>query len=235
MCFYFEHVRKECFIAALLFSGSLYADSIPQDVALLLSSDQFEDRELGQSRLMDLSLKEGSRMLPSLVELYKTSGRPELKARISGVMKDLVISERFGKGPGYVGIRMSDDKVPFDGRVLSSVQVMEVVAKSPADLAGLLVGDHVVRIDQLDFDKDRMAKVAPSLAFSNYVKTKRPGELAEVEVVRGGKRVVLNATLALMPKEILEQQRLMGFLREEAGEAEKALFYENWLKSQIEK
>src|SRR5262249_7164731 len=68
------------------------------------------------------------------------------------------------------------------------VRVEKVTADSPADKAGLKVGDHITKLEGTDFT--RAGRLADVLS------EKRPGDIITFAVLRDGKEVQLKATLA---------------------------------------
>ncbi|MDP2028215.1 MAG: trypsin-like peptidase domain-containing protein [Thiobacillus sp.] len=89
---------------------------------------------------------------------------------------------------GYLGVAF-DDRI--DGG--SGALVTEVVAGSPADEAGLEVGDAIVGIDGTPIT-GRAGLVAT-------IRSRSPGDEVTIEVRRGGREVTLRATLAERPVE----------------------------------
>lgn len=198
-----------------------------------LNSADYSARSKAHS-LLALELREkGMKSIPSLMNIYKTSRDPEVKIRIEGLIKDVVLRQRYGLGPGYVGIRMGDDKVVNEGKMMSAVKVLEVVDGSPANLAQLKVGDFILGVDELVFTEDRVGNITPSLSFSNYIKTKAVQEVVEIRIFREGKEMVVKVSLALMPEELQREQQQLGLRRNEPSVEEKNKYFDGWLQSQL--
>lgn len=73
----------------------------------------------------------------------------------------------------------------------------EITAGSPAELAGMRVGDKVIQVDGQTIDSGE--------AWINYVK-ERPGQLLDVQIERDGKRL----TLAMTPAGVTEKGETFG-------------------------
>ena len=87
---------------------------------------------------------------------------------------------------GFLGVSLADR---VDGG--SGALVTEVVADSPADQAGVEVGDVIVAIDD--------SAVAGRDGLVATIRRYAPGDQVEVTVVRGGEPVTLQATLVERP------------------------------------
>jgi YidC/Oxa1 family membrane protein insertase len=93
---------------------------------------------------------------------------------------------------GYLGHLVMDQKADKKGCV---VQV--VGPGTPADLAGLKVGDIITAINDLPVDS------AESLADALKSKQSRPGRTVELKIVRDGKTQTLKAKLTRHPLEVI--------------------------------
>jgi S1-C subfamily serine protease len=91
----------------------------------------------------------------------------------------------------YLGVRLeelSDDLAPyFDVQARGGALVIEVLADSPADAAGLRGGDVIVAIDD-----DRVRE--PS-ALREVVRSHQPGEQVTIELIRRGELRAFEVTL----------------------------------------
>jgi S1-C subfamily serine protease len=87
---------------------------------------------------------------------------------------------------GYLGIQSAD---PTDGS--RGATVMAVETGSPAAGAGLKVGDLITQIGDKSVDG--------AAALASAVRSHKPGDKVAVHLVRDGKSLVVNATLATRP------------------------------------
>ena len=82
-------------------------------------------------------------------------------------------------GRVYLGVGLSPRR--FD------LQIVQVVAGSPAERAGLKAGDRLVSVDGV--------KVTDALDFVQRIKAKTPGDQLKVEALRGEERLLVEVTL----------------------------------------
>jgi len=102
---------------------------------------------------------------------------------------------RNGRQPAFLGVESENvDVAKAAGRSVGVDQgayLTRVVSGSPADVAGLRVGDVVVRIDDKSVDS--------SAQLGSVVRLYRPGDTVSVVVDRNGTEVSLRATLSEGP------------------------------------
>lgn len=85
--------------------------------------------------------------------------------------------------PGFLGVSSAPDGTSEE----SGVVVNEVTPGSGAEDAGLLAGDRVIRIDG--------TPVTSLIELAGLVRAYFPGDVVELEIVRGDERIVIQATL----------------------------------------
>jgi serine protease Do len=111
------------------------------------------------------------------------------------VMEQLVATGKVVRG--YLGVTMQDinedlaDQFKLSTR--SGALVADVVPASPADKAGLKGGDVITQLDGKPVIDSRHLK----LAVANF----KPGEKVSAQVLREGKKVDVNITVATRPSE----------------------------------
>lgn len=198
-----------------------------------LRSTDFEKRAAAQERLAQSGEKNGAALLPELLAFYRRNEDPEVDSRLREAMKRIVLKERYGDGPGFVGIQMGIGRAFVDGEMLASVEVGEVVEGSPADEAGLEVGDQIFQVDAMRFGDGRFRGMPAPTLFANYVQLKKKGDPLEVRLVRRGKVKKVGVVLGLMPKEMEREQELRGFSPRGPSEEEKQRFFERWLAKKL--
>lgn len=89
----------------------------------------------------------------------------------------------------FLGVGLNDGTATADGVTRAGAQVMSVSANSPASEAGLQTGDVIVAID------DKVVAGAESL--TGYVRTHASGDEVTLTVVRDGKSLTVDVTLAV--------------------------------------
>ncbi len=92
----------------------------------------------------------------------------------------------------YLGIYMKMTDVEDDQTQVRGVRVYEVVENSGAQKAGIQRGDII-----LSYDNN---KVVDILEFNNYIKQKKPGDIIELEILRGQNIININVELSKTEK-----------------------------------
>ena len=90
------------------------------------------------------------------------------------------------RAEGYLGVGLNDREDGGRGAVISDVE-----ADSPADEAGIQIGDVVVAADGSPVDGQP--------AFIAAIRDHSPGDSIDIEVLRDGRRITLTATLVDRP------------------------------------
>lgn len=212
-----------------------FGTAAPGDMFKDLSSDDFKVREEAQNKVEQWARELSTEAIAPLFEQYKQLKSPEARSRIESILKEQVILKRFGAGPGFVGIRMQDGNVQVNGQVVPAVGVIEVVKDSAAERAGLKIGDHVVGIDKVQFGDDNLGRVAPSLVFSNYVRTKAANDVVDLKLLRNGEILDVKVTLMAMPDKVRQQQMDMNLHDSGTTETEKERYFQRWLLQELRK
>ncbi len=91
----------------------------------------------------------------------------------------------------YLGVSLTSATATADGVTRLGAQVKEVTAGSPAAAAGLQVNDVIVAING--------QPVGSSDALAAYVRAMASGDKASLILVRGGKSLTVDVTLAMRP------------------------------------
>jgi S1-C subfamily serine protease len=102
---------------------------------------------------------------------------------------------RLGIGEPFLGVQMVDNSAAaadrFDLDTDTGALIIDVVSPSPARDAGLEQWDVIVRIDEIEISSSGDAVAA--------ITATNPGEVVELEVVRGRDSLVLDATIGERP------------------------------------
>lgn len=210
-------------------SAMAVASDLPDGSIQKLGSDQFEERQAAYAELKKWT-KENIRTSPeSLREVWSQSSDPEVKTRCYTLMKEALISRQFGRGKGFVGIMMDLAVIggQAQGKARACISIVQVVPDTPAQKAGLLVGDRICGVDAVDFNKlpVKDQRVDIRSIFQTYVKSKHPDDVITLHLERAGKKMDQEVTLMRRPA-----SADLGHERKEA-QKEGKLFFEQWLKS----
>jgi len=208
---------------ALVLGGGLSnaAVEVPKDLLGDLSSDQFDVRDQAYAGLKKWA-KKNVKISPELLHAsWVESQDPEVKTRCYVLMKDAAIHRNFGRGRGFVGIRM-------DPRA-QGIRVLDVVANTPAQKAGLVVGDVILGVDQLDCTNlpGQHKKRDNLTLFQEYIKSKQPDDVVVLHLLRGGKKIDKEVTLMKRPASV--DQGVFGHQVPDE-KAEHDAYFEKWLK-----
>jgi S1-C subfamily serine protease len=125
------------------------------------------------------------------------------------LMKKLVMQRKYGKGKGFLGIQMSGVLLPAKPNEpradRQAVQVDRVLPDTPAQKFGLRAGDLILRVDDVDLSTAREAALQnfdgfgaqlPTVtSFSDYIKSKQPGEEVNLHLLRDGEPLEIEVAL----------------------------------------
>jgi len=112
---------------------------------------------------------------------------------------------------GWIGIRFGYETVPVAGELKTVVVIGEVIQDSPAQAAGLVAGDTLLRLDGQDVSQD---------AFVAMSRTLEPGDLVRLTVLRDGRPEDLLVEAAAPPKGVIiahDAERVMVQLEALSG------------------
>lgn len=234
-------------LAWLGWASGLMAE-VPEGVLNQLSSETYEVRKKAYSELKKWSVENIKTAPERLYKVWCVSKDPEVKSRCYTLMNEMVIQRRFGRGKGFVGVRMEEFLIPgkngVRGRI--GVRISMVLDKTPAQKSGLRVGDIIMGVDELDLNKkllkrilDRaqgkrgvgQARVAGMddavLLFSNYIQSKQPDDVITLRIFREGKMMDVPVTLMKRPA----SADFDAFGRSRPNDrSEREEFFNDWLK-----
>lgn len=98
--------------------------------------------------------------------------------------------ERFLDGPqerAYLGVTIQPVLVPLGDTRVSGLLVLEVASRSPAEEAGLLIGDVLIGANGVLFNTQH--------DIAGVLDTASPGEMLQLDLIRGGKRIACDVAL----------------------------------------
>ena len=186
-----------------LMSASISAQVLPKEAIKLLGDDQFTKREKGQAQLLKWSLANLQKSPEMLYSAWKKEKDPEAKTRCFSILKKVVTLRKFGRGPGFVGIRMDAAIVAGgpDKEELIGVRITLVLPGTPAEKSALALGDVVVGVDALDFNQPNKRHLINDVldAFMEYIREKHPDDEITLHIIRNGKKIEKKVTLIARP------------------------------------
>lgn len=206
-----------------------------------MDSEKFEvrDKAYGELRAWaQANLKESPEQLH---KAWKSSRRPEVKSRCYALMKEMAILRKFGKGRGFVGIRMQETTVKNPGGkgFLAGVQITLVMPNTPGEKAGLKLNDVILGVDKIDFGKAKAPNIQQQgglgfqmrtgvvTRFGDYIQSKQPDETITLHLLRGAKKMDVEVTLMKRP-ESADVDAFGRNLFDRAGEQD--AFFKTWLR-----
>lgn len=218
--------------AAMLAAGSA-AGELPADAIKKMASDEFAVRRLGYEQAKEWAQKNLKNAPEMLYKEWKRSPDPEVKTRCYTLMKETLLQRKYGRGRGFVGVRMEEVAIPGKkgAAALVGVRVMQVLPDTPGKKAGLVAGDVVTGVDAVDFSK-RPGRRLPDHAtneFSRYIQSKHPGDTITLHIVRAGKKIQKKVTLMKRPAEADRFGDPLG-RRAEARREARERYFNDWLK-----
>ncbi len=211
-----------------------------------MNSDEFDVRSKAYAELKVWAKKNIESSPEQLHKAWKASKQPEVKSRCYELMKDVAIQRRFGKGKGFIGIRMQEiavadpgNKEPGNQEKLAGVQITLVMPDTPGEKAGLKMNDIILGVDALNFGK---SKIPPANArfgfqqidfgtvtrFGDYIKSKQPDDTVTLHIMRGVKKMDVKVTLMKRPASADVGVFGRGTID---PQDEKDRFFETWLRS----
>jgi len=190
-----------------------------------LGHKKFAVREAAQQQLVERGSQDTDAILQRTVREYAATKDPEIRERLRVVMLTLVDQHLFRRPRAFLGIAMGMG-LRFVGEGLqvptvSQIQVMNLIPDTAAVKAGLQIGDLIVGVDG-----KALAKEATSQAFSEYIRTKAPGEKIQLSLIRGEAKLEMEVELGGLTE--AQQAELFTPERRDA-------FFKDWLGEQLQK
>lgn len=207
-----------------------------------LSSDDFEERETAYKAIHEWADQNLTAAPELLYKAWRANEDPEVQSRCYNLMRQMVTQRKFGKGKGFLGIRMTGVILPAKPggpAGLQAVRVENILDDTPAQKVGLRMGDLIVRVDELDLQQANPANLGAEVKpgrlrmglglemhsvsrFSDYIKSKQPGEKVVLHCLRGNQRLEIEVCL----------MKLAAANDPNHGqvEAEAEMFFRQWLE-----
>lgn len=196
----------------------------PEELTTLLGHQRFRIRELAGKRLKELLATTPDKVTDACYQAYTSQADPEIRMRAREVLLDHVVREQGGASRGFVGIGlMLHAFFDKDGKIQFAVKVSQVVPGTPAEKAGIKMGDLITSVDGVS-----LADKEGDQRFMDIVGNKGAGKQVTLKFTREeqGKQVDKTVELTLAPrpamlgdseKSIDEEQLLRDFLAKRAA------------------
>ena len=199
----------------------LAAVELPPKVLSSLGSHQFREREVAQAELLDWARAQPGPVMDDLLKQSRVADDPEVRERCLNVLRTLVIDAYMTEGEGYIGIGLKDEisDVPGETKPRSVIRVLQVQAKTPAELAGIRQNDLIVGIN---------GEVWQEVLFRENVRMLKPNTKVDLKILRDGGLIDLMVTLGRRPP---DPQFFNGqiFDPEAMERAAKEAYFRRWL------
>lgn len=193
-----------------------------------LASDQFRTRKHAEAEILAWARQRPAVATDAIFEHSRTSPDPEVRERCLSILRDLVADEYLRDGEGYIGIRMQDEitNVPGDPKPRGAIRVIQVVAGSAAESAGLQLNDLIVGLND-EIWHERVI----SFAFGDRIRQFKPNAVVNLKVLRAGNLIEVPVKLGRRP--LFAENPFIEQTEEEIAEAEKAAqaaHFKRWLE-----
>jgi membrane-associated protease RseP (regulator of RpoE activity) len=212
-------------LICFLYGQDKFGESLFQE----LGSEEFIIREGAQAELSAWAAKHPQLAAPIILRLFQEDDDPEVRKRALKILEELGNIDYLSEGQGYLGILMQEE--PLDaaqgGEVRFGIRVLNVMNGSPAEQAGLKMGDLIFSLDGIIWKEG-----GASIKFSNAVAAKKPLVDVTLIVQRGqADPISINVKLGKRPIPDMRAGGDLGLLEQEA----KARHFQQWLKKQQDK
>lgn len=200
---------------------------LPTDLFLALSSQDFQEREAAEAKLLAWCKLKPEPAKAELFRQHQSAEDPEARARCLTILRTLVFEDYAREGEGYIGISMRDDtsQVPGDAKLRSVIRVMATLPDTAASNAGIQPNDLIVALaDQVWYD------VKASDLFTKQIRSMKPDQKVKLKILRAD--VIMDFTVTLGRRPVMAD--LQWFQGESvdlqaAERAAKEAYFRRWL------
>ncbi|MBB5350360.1 putative metalloprotease with PDZ domain [Haloferula luteola] len=196
----------------------LGGEKIPPAICEQLGSEQYPIRIAGQKALDRWLREKKDARVGVLLEMATLEPDPEIRTWIRVTVREVILEQLQGDGPGFLGIVMGLDP---DG-----VRIDGTVSGLAAEKAGLMPGDLILKVEDKEVGgatarsvfREMISKLSPGDRVHLWVS--RDGEMKEWEVVLSGHPwsvPTLDGALDPAREEEAKEARFSQWLKEEAA------------------
>ena len=200
----------------------------PADLIKNLGSEVFVSRENAQAELIIWALKHPRPATAEFVRLYRENDDPEVRKRALVVLKELAAVDYLSDGQGYLGILMQEEPIEAaqGGKLRFGIRILDVMQGSPAEQAGLKMGDLIISLDGKGWEV-----MGALTLLRETIADKKP--LVEVSLLvkrAQGDPIAITVKLGKRPTPDLQVGVDLGLLEQQSKERH----FKQWLKKQEE-
>ena len=172
------------------------AGELPEKLVSDLADGEFRIRERAQSELLAQARQRPEGAMDEFFRLSRTSGDPEIRLRCVAILRELLKDQYMKEGQGFVGIGRADKTIDIAGRAdpCHGVLVTSVRSGTPAEKAGILVGDLIISLNGSEW-KQGIA----SETFAERIGAMKPGTKVTLVIYRDDKKIDLDLVLVRRP------------------------------------
>ena len=158
-----------------------------------LAEPDYQKRKEVHDQILEWGLKSPRESLDVIITKSEQQRDPEWKARMVSLAQEI-----FTSSIGYVGISMQGS--------MMGVGVSMVMPSTPAEKAGLKLGDVIVKVDGVGLSQ--LGILESTEKFAELVQGRFVGDEIELEYLRDGELQKAKLVLAAFPKTLIQEPRI---------------------------
>lgn len=226
-----KQLSQKLVLALCLVLATLAHAVPPKEIINNLGSDDFSVREIAHAKLKDWANNNRQKAPEKIFSIWKKNKDPEVKSRLFTLLKEAVITRKFGLGRGYLGISM-ESRVRGNGLGMQAdeggVLVAKVFPDTPAEKIGIKPGDIIIKLDDIDLVKlpKKFRNREPQQVLIDHIKSKNAGDMVRLVVSRGKKTMKMKATL----KKLEGNPRFFNQRNFDLKNKERQKYFKNWME-----
>ena len=174
-----------------------------------LGNDEYATRLKAKSALLDFGIGHPEHVLENLADPYFITTDAEVHLQLRMIIWNILRFDLNERPVGFVGIQMHDATIfKEQGKVVRTVEVMDVIQGTAADKNGIRFGDHIV-----EFNGKPFTAGFPSQEFQKAILLLSVGDKVKLLINRDGKDIELEFSLGERPLNLIgtndpEKERL---------------------------
>ncbi|MGJ8671726.1 PDZ domain-containing protein [Rubritalea sp.] len=218
--------RIKLIVLALIAGTQMFCNANEQELLLeRMGADSYEIRQKAYGELNEWALNNKSLSIPLLYENLQLSLSPEVNMRVNEILREIVLSDHFGRPPGFIGIELGSLLMPIDGKQVPVVVINRVIPDSAATKLGLKPGDVISSLEgkRMTEHELRNSGMTAEALFISRVSKKFKGDQLHLGMYEDGEERDAVLTLG-------ERPDYLPSSKPKPSQAVKDAYYEQWLK-----